>query len=207
MTENKPHVLSTNNDVFDLRYHLLNIKTITDNTKEVTSLLVLLDKRIASSSMDGTIHIYNPSKDFNCDIVITTDVKSITSLCQLPNGHIVASCYTSIFIFSISQLSHELISSYKGHTNTINKVLSLSNNRFASCSDDLTIKIWDTVKYSSPPLAVMKINYNNKSMLYLKEKEMLISLTNGTEIYIWSTVSYQLITTIKYDNWLCSGIF
>ena len=51
MTENKPHVLSTNNDVFDLRYHLLNIKTITDNTKEVTSLLVLLDKRIASSSM------------------------------------------------------------------------------------------------------------------------------------------------------------
>ena len=172
MTENKPHVLSTNNDVFDLRYHLLNIKTITDNTKEVTSLLVLLDKRIASSSMDGTIHIYNPSKDFNCDIVITTDVKSITSLCQLPNGHIVASCYTSIFIFSISQSSHELISSYKGHTNTINKVLSLSNNRFASCSDDLTIKIWDTVKYSSPPLAVMKINYNNKSMLYLKEKEM-----------------------------------
>ena len=110
MTENKPHVLSTNNDVFDLSYHLLNIKTITDNTKEMTSLLVLLDKRIASSSMDGTIHIYNPSKDFNCD-----------------------------------QSSHELISSYKGHTNTINKVLSLSNNRFASCSDDLTIKIWDTL--------------------------------------------------------------
>ena len=45
----------------------------------------------------------------------------------------------------------------------------------------------------------MKINYKNKSMLYLKEKEMLISLTNETEIYIWSTVSYQLITTIKYD--------
>ena len=84
MTENRPHILSTNNDVFDLQYHLLNIKTITDNTKEVTSLLVLFDKRVASSSMDGTIHIYNPSKDFNCDIVITTDVKSITSLCQLP---------------------------------------------------------------------------------------------------------------------------
>ena len=42
---------------------------------------------------------------------------------------------------------------------------------FASCSDDLTIKIWDTVKYSSPPFAVMKINYNNKSMLYLKKRK------------------------------------
>ena len=161
MTENKPHVLSTNNDVFDLRYHLLNIKTITDNTKEVTSLLVLLDKRIASSSMDGTIHIYNPSKDFNCDIVITTDVKSITSLYQLPNGHIVASCYTSIFIFSISQSSHELISSYKGHTNTINTkgmymnctvvnslhqgyitgLVNIDDRTFMSCSIDKTIRV------------------------------------------------------------------
>ena len=67
-----------------------NIKTITEHTDFVYSLLHLKDGRLASCSGDRTIRIYVPSKDYYCEQVIRRHSKSIRSICQLDDGIIVS---------------------------------------------------------------------------------------------------------------------
>ena len=69
------------------------IKTITAHSSDVYSLLLLKDNRIASSSKDGTIRIFNPSNDYNCDKVLERYNESILSMCQTENGTIVSCSY------------------------------------------------------------------------------------------------------------------
>ena len=107
------------------------IKTISEHTDEINSLLLLKDKRVASCSRDKTIRIFDPSNDYHCDQVINRHSKSITSICELDDGTIV----------SCSKDKSIIIGDY------INRVIPLPNNRIPSCSYDETIKIWK----SNPP--------------------------------------------------------
>ena len=66
------------------------IKTISEHTDEINSLLLLKDKRVASCSRDKTIRIFDPSNDYHCDQVINRHSKSITSICELDDGTIVS---------------------------------------------------------------------------------------------------------------------
>ena len=66
------------------------IKTITEHSDKVYSLLLLKDKRIASCSKDNTIRIFNPSNDYHCDQVIKRHSEGNPSICELDDGTIVS---------------------------------------------------------------------------------------------------------------------
>ena len=118
-----------------------SIKTITGHTERVKSLLHLKDGRVASCSRD--IRIYDPSNDYHCDQVIKRHSEGITSICQLNDGTIV-SC--SLYAIMIGDYTIK-----NAHDSWIWKVITLPNNRIASCSADKTIKIWK----SNPPIVIL----------------------------------------------------
>ena len=66
------------------------IKTISEHTDEINSLLLLKDKRVASCSADKRIRKFNPFNDYHCDQVIKRHKKNIVSICQLDDGNIVS---------------------------------------------------------------------------------------------------------------------
>ena len=69
--------------------YIENVKTITEHTKCVLSLLRLKDWKVASCS-DKTIRVYNPSNDYHCEQVNERHSYGITSICQLDDGTIVS---------------------------------------------------------------------------------------------------------------------
>ncbi|MCQ2820430.1 MAG: WD40 repeat domain-containing protein [archaeon] len=79
----------------------------------------------------------------------------------------------------------------KAHEKAINKLINLKNNKekpkFASCSDDGSIKIWDQKKYK----CLMKINAHEglvKSIIEIENaegKEIIASLGNDGKIKFW----------------------
>ena len=73
-----------------MEINIEQVKTITDHTHYVYSLLLLKDGRVASCSDDNTIRIYDPSNDYHCDQVIERHSESIKSICQLDDGTIVS---------------------------------------------------------------------------------------------------------------------
>ena len=164
------------------------VKTITDNVLSVYSLLLLKDKRIASCSYDNTIMILDPSNDYHCEQVIKRHNNYIISICELDDGTIV-SCLedNSITIgdYTIKN-AHEL---------EINKVIALPNNRIASCSEDKTIKIWT---YSNTPIKVLEgHNQGVKSLLFIKERDIMISGSEDGTLCLWNMSTYQCITVIE----------
>ena len=71
------------NDVFTKK------RKINSHSKEVNSLLLLQDNRIASCSEDNTIRIFNPSKWYKCEQIIE-NTSPVISICQMDNGTIVS---------------------------------------------------------------------------------------------------------------------
>ena len=172
--------------------NVILFKSITDYTAGVNSLLRLKDGRVASCSTDKTIRIYNPSNDYHCDQVLQRHSKGIRSICELIDGTIV----------SCSRDKSIMIGDYtinNAHNDTIRKIITLPNNRIASCSLDKTIKIWKSNKpYSDTPIKVLE-GHSNKvlSLLYIKERDIMISGSGDETLLLWNMSSYQCNTTIK----------
>ena len=86
----------------------------------------------------------------------------------------------------------------KAHNDIIYKVITLSNNRIASCSADKTIKIWKSnPPYSDTPIKVLEGHSDwVNSLLYIKE-QMMISGSDDKTLRLWNMSTYQCDTVIK----------
>ena len=178
-------VLSVKSDNFKV------IKTITKHTTAVHSLLWLKNNKIASCSGDKTINIYNVSNDYNLDIVLQRHNDTICSICELDDGTIV-SCSTDK---SIIIGDHIILNA---HEQRVKKVITLPNNRIASCSDDTTIKIWKSDSpYSDTPIVVLTGHSESvMSILYIKERDIMISGSIDGTLRMWNMSTYQCDTMV-----------
>ena len=144
-------------------------------------MLLLSDGRLASSSGDLTIKIYNIINNYHCDMTINTQHSvGVFYICQIHTNKLVSCSFDcSIRIWSIYESSYQCDYIIKNaHDNNIFKVIQLTEKRFASCSFDETIKIWN----SNPPYnhIITMIGHKNSvnSIIQLKEKNILISGSN-----------------------------
>ena len=79
------------------------------------------------------------------------------------------------------------------HDLCINKVIKLSNNRIASCSDDKTVKIWKSdPPYSDTPIKVLTGHSGRVNCLvYLTERNKLLSVSVDKTLRLWDISTYQ----------------
>ena len=177
------------------------IAIIKKHLDAVYSLLLLKDKRIASCSVDKTIRIFNPKKNYQCEIIIKGHLNAIYSICQLENSHIVScSLDNSIRIWSITQYSYRcMFTIFNAHNYSISKVLSLSSERIASSSWDNTIKIWKgTSEYSDIPIRVLRGHTDIvRCIIEIKERNILVSISYDKNLLIWSLLTYQCVSVIR----------
>ena len=175
-------------------YEIKCIKTIREKFAYIYFLLLLQDKRVASCSSEKTIRIFNPSNDYHCDQVIKRHREGITSICELEDGTIVSCSYDKSIIIDDYTIKN-------AHESYIRKVITLPNNRIASCSWDHTIKIWKSdPPYSDTPIKVLKghSSYVN-SILYIKERDILISASYDKTLRLWNMSTYQCVTVIQEE--------
>ena len=170
------------------------VRTIKEHTTKVNSFLLLSVGRVASCSDDCSIRIYIPSKDFHCEQVLWRYPYGIYSICEADDGTIV-SCTRETITIGENTLKNP-------HDNSIFKVISLPNNRIASCSLDNTIKIWKINKsYSKKPIRVLEGHGEwVTSLLYVKERDIMISgsfdKTHRGTLRLWDMSIYQCDNTI-----------
>lgn len=183
-----------------IRYDFNEYKRI-DNSNSVTAILLLKDGRIASSSDDKTIKIFDPNKDYNLDYIIPTNNSMIQYLTQLTNGHLVSCSYDcSIIFWSLLKTNYKMeYTISQAHPNClINKVICLTKDRIASCSSEEKIKIWKGYEpYSDIPIQVLTGHKHDlRSILQIKDKELLASCSYDNTLRIWNLITYQCITSI-----------
>ena len=140
---------------------------------------MLSDGTFASCSGDSIIKIFN-LKNYDCEKIIEGHTNRVNYLCQLENAKVISCSDDQIIkIWNISYFTYKCeYTLEQAHEDSINKIISLSNNRFASCSADTKIKIW---KDNHPYSLIAELNGhtdNVVSILQIKNKELLISLSD-----------------------------
>ena len=172
----------------------------------ISSLTVTEDERIASGGVDGNISIssYNVNeKEWNIDIYEwRAHIGNVYSLCALDGNKLLSSggYDNSIKVWSLSDVELTFIKIIKEHTDIVPKVIPLSNERFASCSWDKTIRIWEDYTYQC--LSILQHDDCINSILHLRGKEVLVSAYDGFEsssrgVSFWNINNYTNQHTIQ----------
>ena len=177
--------------------HEINAENI--HTDEITCLIELTDKRIATCGVDKSISIISIDHATN---TWKQDIKkekahsnTVYSLCELNNNRLVSGSY-KINVWSITPNDLILLSTLTNHTGGVCKVILFPRNRFSSCSDDKTVKIWNS---EYPYEVISSLQHDNyvRDLLKLKQKDILISSTWGASLDFWDSNNYQKLHSIK----------
>ncbi len=166
----------------------------------VNQIILLKDGRIASSSNDKSILIYDKEmKDIQLSI---NNLKSnVLNIMQSNEGYIFASLDSgSILIFKLlSSNSYQLIQEIKGHNARVTKIIQIKDGRFISCSNDKTIKIWN---FLDEELILDKTLNEYKesgisSIIEFKENEIISTPYKDGSIVFWSLQELKIIEKIN----------
>ena len=171
---------------------LKNIKTITEHITSIYSRILLKDQKVAScQEKDNAIRIYDSINDFRCSQVINRS-NYITSICQLEDGTIASSSIDNSI--TIGNYTIPL-----AHQDFIYTIITLPNNRIASCSSDESIKIWKSnPPYSDTPIKELNGHeYSVFSLLYIKERDIMVSGSVDETIRFWNMSTYQCESVIS----------
>lgn len=166
-------------------------KIIKEHTDGVTCIILLSDGRLASSSKDKTIKIYNINNSYQCDMTLEGHTNYIDYISEITNKKI-ASCShdLSIRFWTIKEYSYTCdYCIFQSHSSPLKQLISLSEGRFASCSADKLIKIWSI----TPPYKLIKTLKGHfdtvNTMLQLKRKSTFIS--GALDLIIWDLKTYK----------------
>ena len=170
-----------------------------ENNERVTKIILLQDGRIAATSYDKTIKIYDLTKK-QSDLTIvneTEDSASYYFIGQLDNGNLVSTPNETLMsVHSITKDSAKLeLEIKKPFDSNINDFAVLSDNRVATCL--YQIQIWNfAAPYTESSKAPMKVFEIHKEticrMKYLREKEILISGDTDGTITVMNTKNYEI---------------
>ena len=155
------------------------ICTFNGHKNSVVSLTLLKTNKLCSGSSDCTIKIWDLKKKTNYK-TLTGHKKPVKCVFQLSNGYIISGSEEKKIIiwYNYSPL-HEL----EGHEGAITGFCEISNNKFASISNDKTIKIWDTVTMMC--IKTLKDNLKPVISIIYHSSGNLISCSNDCSFKIW----------------------
>ena len=177
------------------------IKKFQDNSNEVGELILLKDSRLAYFyKNDNRIYTINLSTMKSQILLEERHNNKFTCLTQLSNGQLItANTNKLIKVWEIR--NHVAINLYvmSRHTDAINKIIELSGNRFASCSNDKKIKIY-RINDNESTLGTIDDTHAIKSILQIKNRELLLSLGADRTLKFWRLTFYNLQSTIFNIN-------
>lgn len=184
------------------------IKTLTGHTSYVSSLILLKDGSLASSSNDSTIRIWELRSGLTIK-TLTGHTDWVSSLAVLKNGSLASGSrdYTirmwheeSDFIQDsyscmFKRLSNtDSLSKITGHSSYVSSLAVLKDGSLASGSEDKTIRIWDLISGLTIKTLIGHTAYV-WCLLVLPDGSLVSGAWNST-IRIWNVKTGLTIKTL-----------
>ena len=159
-------------------------KVVKSHRDTISSLLLLKNGSIASSSFDGTINIYD--KDLKFVSSTNKHNENVSSMIELDSNYLISCSFDkSIRKFYINNGSFIYNTKCKdsAHDDIIYQLINLSDGNFASCSEDKSIKIWD----SNITLINSLTGHTKgvKNILQTNDKEYILSISDDCTLRKW----------------------
>ena len=218
-------------DNFDIKQKKC-IHLFKEHSDAVLCSNILYDGRIATSSYDNSIIIYNKNT-FKPDIKIKEHDDPVVYILQL-SSRMLASCSddTTIKIFIIKDNNYQVFQTLKYHKDWVNKIIELNSKKLVSCSSDCSFIVYsiDSNKYYKDYQVVIdggcfciiqtkknEICYNGRNSIYFYDllKKKIICKINNIKINGWNSFNmitkdlllitgYELLSIINVNNYSLS---
>ena len=159
--------------------------------------LLLNDNKFAYYNEDKLKIFVIKNNPFKLQDACSYSSVKITSMCQLENNIIVSAYQQKFTFFDLTK--NKPIEKKSEHLNSINKVISLIDNQFATCSNDKTIIIWkfETIEQDISKVSTFTGHTNSViSISFLENKMITPSKENNHKI-----ISSSLDNTIRIWNY------
>ena len=178
----------------DGKIHIYNKEGIKENILfehkgGVRALCSLSKDRIASGSADKTIKIWS-LKELKCLKTLKEHTNAIIDLSSLPNEKIGSCSFRDILIYDENYKEQYRVTE---HQNWVRALICLDKERYASCSDDGSIKIYD--KHFRTLFTFKDHSNSVLSICYLRDGRIVSGDLSGKMI-VWSK-NYSFIREIK----------
>ena len=176
-----------------------NFKTIKNHSGNILYLLKLRDGRLASSSGDNSLNIYNKDT-FELEISIKEHQYGIPSFTEINNNRIITcSDDSSMKLIKIEKNKYQVEQVIGDHKKNVRKIIEIKDNIFVSISYDITMKVWE---YKDKRLTIKKnINFQNKesycNILKINNKEFVTYSGGDKFIKFWNSDNYSNIAIIN----------
>ena len=178
---------------------------LTNHTSDVYSLCVLNDGRLASSSFDKSIIIYNKIT-YQPDLIIKEHNNWLSFITKLSSG-ILASCSwdNTIKLFNIQGMKYEVLQILNYHSKGVCKIIELKNKNLVSCSYDCSIIFYlkDNNKYKKD--YQISTDGTCTSIIQTKDNEICYSENNDNKICFFDLLGRKIkasISNISKDNYI-----
>ena len=167
----------------------------------ITCICNIDNNRFATSSRDCSIKIFTfdpipfTKLDFNIE---NAHLNGVSYLCPSSTNTLISSGYDKqIKIWEITLKHYKLKQTLDGHSKCVYQVLTLTNDRFASCSQDKTIRIWEFGGNYSLKQTLYGHNDTITSIIQRKDKEILVSGSDDQNLIFWDLVKYKKVNMLQ----------
>ena len=183
-------------------------KVIKHHKNIVRRIFQLKEGRIISCSDDDFINIYNLFNINIIDIQIKNNDLGVLDLIEIKKGLIIACC-ESLKLIKIGKKNHRIIQVLKPHKELINRIIKLSNELIASCSDDQFIQFY---KFKNNKLELYDnifIGYRIYSIHECNKNEIIVYCGKIYENYLkfYDIVNKQQIIKFKMKYYILIPIY
>ena len=172
--------------------------------RNIISLILLKDGRVACCTRDYTIRIYSPQSQWEIDDILRGHSNIVNSICQIDSGEIVScSGDKTIKIWDVDK--SECVFTIKNQFE-FESVVAIDDNKFiAISSKEKKMKIWNG---SEIPIKEIAIKSSIEcQLLYIKEKSKLLLVTLHS-VYLWSMRTYQCVYVIEgVGCWYANALY
>ncbi len=187
--------------VLDMKTYKL-IASLIGHTSKVTSLISISQKSFASGSNDKSIKIWEYYSDeflntFKNSETITENLENIISLAVLNDTKLVSSSIDRYIRVFDKSIEIKQTNEFKSHLKSVQDIVVLDKNMFASCSGDTTIKIWNNSKVIQTLEGHTDYVY---ALEYAKSETILISGSKDATIRLWNSVTFVLVITLYHHE-------
>jgi WD40 repeat protein len=176
------------------------LKTLSDHTDWVTSILFIPNNKFISGSEDKSIKIWDLNS-YTCLKTLANEY-SIYSLCLLPNNQIACGCVNgSINVWNLD--NSRKIKTFKAHNDWIPHLVLFDKTKLISCAaeNDNKIKIWSINKFKC--LQVFDGHTDIVYYLELTSDGNLLSCSDDKTVKLWQIKTGKDLKSIQFDDQVC----
>ena len=162
-----------------------------------TYILLTKDGRLAVGTEKGTIKIYN-LETLQVEVSLTGHNESIEWIAEISNGNLISSeDGYKVKIWKIEKDKGECINTFEPHEQNTQMIITLTNNRFATCSIE-SFAIWSNDEIAQPLHSFDFVHNDDIIFIHqVKGKEELLSYGWDNMIKFWDLNTYEKIDSLS----------